>query len=840
MFQPHNFDISTGISITFLNTFDFLKQHYLSNTCAAYTKNQKSLQEMTSIAFYQEAPFVKERQRQYAIEQFFSRSNCYALLFLKAMRRISEKFMRLDSGEMQFISESSLEWVECYSSLISTLPLIATKLANTLRHSHNDQSIIIRKVFNNPIIPLPDDFHMKALMQTGFAEVHMHFANSAHPVHIWDQVLKSPMDWIKTFWDDPKLRQIWHYLLPYVKGKELYNWIQLAKLIREWLICWILNHNVSEQLSKRKAVKIENACCNSLLYLNDIGKIPLLYKNHPAECLKGFNTNDSPIVLEGALWTLALYKLQNELSTHAVRMLHLYHIISTLIFKLSVHQLYFTGFDLFDGLSQSPLREVTEKKINQENIYQIVQSSNLKILEVRIAGKETEANFIKKKLAPVVEAYEDLVHKSEKFPDGKVPKFGVICHFIKKPDTLRMKLASSGIGLLTTPRHVELRNSLVSQLTAFMKARKNSRFGEYLVGIDGAGNELHTPPEVFAPIFRELKYQTMLPVIKNDLKTVFDLPKLHYTFHAGEDFSHLISGIRTIYEAIHFLDLPLGSRLGHCIALGFHPELWYNLNSEVKMSKMNRMDDLVWIFKFIEDSSLKQSVEAEIDKLCIDIYHKSYNPYVLLRAWQWRFLGVSKLELLLPSQIKLKKMLIEKGELDRFERIRDPIVREIFLAYHFDLSSYKEGEKLITVKTLEDEQYSMVKTIESAQSYVKKNLLKKKIAIETCPTSNIRISQLNKLDEHPIFTWHDIEKNAACHLFPLIATDNPGYCQTSIPMEYSAIKQAALKKFAINKKSFTMNQIQNWLNELNKNTHTYSFVQRAKSPVNNKKKEKKI
>ncbi|MEI8618508.1 hypothetical protein P4S63_19280 [Pseudoalteromonas sp. B193] len=48
----------------------------------------------------------------------------------------------------------------------------------------------------------------------------------------------------------------------------------------------------------------------------------------------------------------------------------------------------------------------------------------------------------------------------------------------------------------------------------------------------------------------------------------------NFTYHAGEDYVHLLSGIRTVAEAIDFLDLKTGNRIGHGTAIGINPELW--------------------------------------------------------------------------------------------------------------------------------------------------------------------------------------------------------------------------------------------------------------------------
>lgn len=80
----------------------------------------------------------------------------------------------------------------------------------------------------------------------------------------------------------------------------------------------------------------------------------------------------------------------------------------------------------------------------------------------------------------------------------------------------------------------------------------NSSYAKFVTGADAAASEFDTPPEVFAPSFRRLR--------KNGIR--------HFTYHAGEDFFHILSGLRAIYEAIEFLGLQAGDRIGHATAAG--------------------------------------------------------------------------------------------------------------------------------------------------------------------------------------------------------------------------------------------------------------------------------
>ena len=80
---------------------------------------------------------------------------------------------------------------------------------------------------------------------------------------------------------------------------------------------------------------------------------------------------------------------------------------------------------------------------------------------------------------------------------------------------------------------------------------ENATVWAVLRGVDGASNELHAPPEPFAPSFRLVRRA--------------GIPRA--TFHVGEDFLHLLTGIRAVAEALTFLDLRSGDRVGHATAL---------------------------------------------------------------------------------------------------------------------------------------------------------------------------------------------------------------------------------------------------------------------------------
>lgn len=63
----------------------------------------------------------------------------------------------------------------------------------------------------------------------------------------------------------------------------------------------------------------------------------------------------------------------------------------------------------------------------------------------------------------------------------------------------------------------------------------------------------------------------------------------------GEDFLHLVSGIRATVEAVDFLSLGDGNRVGHAIALGIDPQLWLDRTGErITVPRSEWLDNLVF------------------------------------------------------------------------------------------------------------------------------------------------------------------------------------------------------------------------------------------------------
>jgi hypothetical protein len=135
--------------------------------------------------------------------------------------------------------------------------------------------------------------------------------------------------------------------------------------------------------------------------------------------------------------------------------------------------------------------------------------------------------------------------------------------------------------MLTAPRHAPLRAKVWRQAQALARALDDPEYGSSLVGLDIASEETAAGNEVFAPAIRFLRsysgtgdtdYYTLRQ--RRSHRASRRSAPLRLTCHAGEDFEHILSGMRAIDEAVTFLEMAPGDRIGHGLAIGYWPEDW--------------------------------------------------------------------------------------------------------------------------------------------------------------------------------------------------------------------------------------------------------------------------
>lgn len=299
-----------------------------------------------------------------------------------------------------------------------------------------------------------------------------------------------------------------------------------------------------------------------------------------------------------------------------------------------------------------------------------------------------------------------------------------------------------------------------------------------IVGIDVAGGETRCRPEVFAHLFRYCRKMGMR----------------NFTYHVGEDFYDITEGLRSIDEAVRFLHLTEGNRLGHCIALGIDVKRYYaQRHKMVVMPKQLLLDNIVWLLEFcgkwrIGLLGLKNTLESIAKNLYGEIgYEQPYDMESYYRSMQLRcndFKTYDKASSCWKTTANDVSKEVQEAE-------KDGKARRLCEQYFMDSSVYVKG-----FKRSEDFKilYQYDRVIKKVQNKMMKLLNGKKICIETNPTSNVRIARLWQYDELPLFRFSKIRKRPSQDILISVNTDDKGIFATSLHREFSLLALAMTKQ----------------------------------------------
>ena len=138
--------------------------------------------------------------------------------------------------------------------------------------------------------------------------------------------------------------------------------------------------------------------------------------------------------------------------------------------------------------------------------------------------------------------------------------------------------------------------ALVGVLRGFPLALRTFR------GIDLCTDEAGVPIWVMAPLMRWVRETGQVAAALLRDRGIEGVPPLRTTVHAGEDFVHLLTGLRRLDEAIRHLGLEEGDRIGHGMALGLDPAIWFERIGRVVQTREERLLDLVWEWNFYAKS----------------------------------------------------------------------------------------------------------------------------------------------------------------------------------------------------------------------------------------------
>ena len=332
-------------------------------------------------------------------------------------------------------------------------------------------------------------------------------------------------------------------------------------------------------------------------------------------------------------------------------------------------------------------------------------------------------------------------------------------------------------------------DSLATMLTAFPLTLSVVR------GIDVCTDELGVPTWVIWPMFRYVREASKQAssILKKTLG--LDVPPLRSSVHAGEDFTHLLGGLRRIDEAIRYLRLSEGDRLGHCVALGVDATEWARSAGIASVPIEERLFDLSWEwscyarFDVPAPETRKTYLEREISRLAQRVFRGS-SPTSSGRM-PTPLEVESLIELLHhPDEDGLRRIgfpgNIEQGRrLAEEEKLKGLPRSQYTDLFHF-LSNpdvFRRGRRSIFVDPARE-----AEALENLQRHLRKRIASLGLTVEVNPSSNLLIGDLSDLRQHPLWRLNPPEPiDGVPPVAICVGSDDPLTFATRLPREYGLI-----------------------------------------------------
>lgn len=416
-------------------------------------------------------------------------------------------------------------------------------------------------------------------------------------------------------------------------------------------------------------------------------------------------------------------------------------------------------------------------------------------------------------------------------------KSHLVVHFTRGyPDKKRpndKRLESYRANLLSQVRGFEMFNSSVTlQEDAYQNniddMPKTIDVRRLVRGYDVAGNENELPIEVFSPVLRVLRAGKH----PKGLSLSTRLQRPFITVHAGEDYSHLLSGLRALDEAVEYCLLSEGDRLGHGLALGVKPASWAKRQRRAYLTAGQHLDNLVWAYHqavhlsqlTVEHIPVMHELRDKIHYWSHRLYNTVSTPGLLYQAWllrrNWPDFNMMQSELANFYEWVPDADLLMNDDDHRdlspkalWQRYLDSGLEENNPFNHIiSVNCQPDGGDKFTGGSVDTDIISCgeLRLYEAIQDFLMEKYSRKGLVIEACPTSNIYIGRFEKYQEHPLFRWNPpnpdwLKPGEKCNRFGLrsgplavcINTDDSALMPTTIANEHRLMRETAIQSFGI-------------------------------------------
>ncbi len=241
-----------------------------------------------------------------------------------------------------------------------------------------------------------------------------------------------------------------------------------------------------------------------------------------------------------------------------------------------------------------------------------------------------------------------------------------------------------------------------------------------------------------------------------------DLQPLRTAIHLGEDFDHLLSGLRQIYEPFAWEVISRGDRIGHALALGLDVDEWERRNESVRVRPWDRLLDIGFVAWAIANRGL--SVDGEsVNRLRASALEATTTMFGDCR-WDpleaarhvWLALPVSR-----PPSASPTADTIMSWARDRINEILDDRV-----------ISPRALSRTMVVEPKRE-----VSVLRTVHKFVHDRVAAMQVGIEVNPSSNLLVGGFRAIFEQPVFHFENLPL--------LLSADDPLTFATTLADDYA-------------------------------------------------------
>ncbi|MGO8072920.1 hypothetical protein AB9F41_10470 [Rhizobium leguminosarum] len=793
-----------------------------------------------SMAETQRRIFLSERRTDFGLPDHFYKGyledrlsdvESVAELPLHVLRRLSARYLERRDGRVMVRLDRFAEWHHLLPFISPLAVVVCFLVENGARTEPTDdpRDFLQRELGDTAIIGAHDLALDDLIERKGLHEMHMHLNGSTELDILWSDASRNPdalhIQLNNAAGKNPKAvaelyEQLEYGLTPYI----FYQRMRALRRVRHY-IAEAIEPSRRRPIQRVETSDLPNQTDLLAAMSADMKDRDWAYVNrralsdHPANVRFG-RRRYSRLINEAAWLYLCLSYLRARPGDPVVGLgLYFNFLLLNQMTRLAVQQMEEAGFDQFQKYTLLGTREDIERhyegRFRQLNLRP--PHTLLSHLEGRFAPKNSgvATHSLVMKIVGDFLAFRGCGHRRDLHKMySQIPpcllsrpcdrtecsrrgrhdlEFSLVAHFIKKP---------------ANHRHDDIKGILHSNLRADVDVQSrqlrelvshNPVIKALLKGVDAASNELHTPPEPFAPAFRTMRYAGVDRA----------------TFHVGEDFRHLVSGIRAVVEAMRYLDLRPGDRIGHATALGIDPDLWLDRAApRMIINCHDALDDAVFAQ---QELSRLGGFEGDVMRLenfivrtTYDLYDEEIHPVILTQAWELRDLDIAEISRV-EAQLRRQGRVANAGNVaeearmlaqETIDQIRSrelAIIADRLEATPAAYATFRRRHQLgsrgrLVVEVARD--FLSSQALCALQEFVLADVNRRGVALETLPTSNTRISVYKDMTEHHIFRWLGLtEPKLVNKPTVVVGSDDPGIFCTNIKNEYAVLLTILRTKF---------------------------------------------